>query len=55
LRAQVGALLYAEPMLLVHDHEAEAVELDRFLDECVRAHNDSSLSRADLLKKVGAT
>jgi len=40
LLAQLHALVYAEAVLLVDDHEREAVELDALLEERVRAHGD---------------
>ena len=39
-----GTLLDAEAVLLVDDDESEVGKTHRFLEECVRAHNDERLS-----------
>jgi hypothetical protein len=45
LRAQGFALGDTESMLLVDDREGQVRELDRFLDESVRAHDDAAARR----------
>ena len=52
LRLELVALLHAEAVLLVDDHEAEIGEFDRLLDQGVRPDHDPRLARPDLLERV---
>ena len=54
LAIQRGALAHAEAVLLVYDGEREAIELDRLLDQCVRANQQPQLAGAQALHHVGA-
>jgi len=54
LAAEPGALLDAEPVLLVHDGEAEAAELHTFLHERVRADDARDVPRGDPRAARGA-
>src|SRR2546426_9182886 len=54
LAAEPGALLDAEPVLLVHDGEAEAAELHTFLHERVRADDARDVPRGDPRPARGA-
>ena len=51
LAAERRALEHAEPVLLVHDGQAEPLERDRVLDEGVRAHADGGGARAEGLQR----
>ena len=48
LGPQLVSLLDPEPVLLVDDHHAELVELDRVLQQRVRADDDADLAAGDL-------
>ena len=48
LGPQLVSLLHPEPVLLVDDHHAELVELDRVLQQRVRADDDADLAAGDL-------
>ena len=50
LAAQQHALMHAEAVLLVDDREAEGVELDRGLEQRVRAHGDERFAGGDCLE-----
>jgi hypothetical protein len=41
LRPQFRPLVHAEAVLLVHDGEPQRLEIDRILDEGVRAHDQA--------------
>ena len=40
LVAQCGTLLHAKSVLLIHHDHSEAVKVDTFLDQCVRADHE---------------
>ncbi len=46
------ALLHAEPVLLVDDHQAEIGEVDALVEQGVGADDDASGSRRDLVEQV---
>ncbi len=46
--------MHAEPVLLVHDHEGEAAELDAFLEQRVRADRHLDVARRKLALERGA-
>ena len=54
LAVQLAALVDAEPVLLVHDRDEQAVELHRVLDQRVRADEDLQLAARQLAQQVGA-
>ena len=52
LRAQAIALLYAKAVLLIHDHQAQIEELNRFLNDGMRADDDIRLTRDDIQERL---
>ncbi len=54
LLAQQQALMHAEAMLLVDDHQAEALELDAFLEQRVRADRDLRGARREIGQRARA-
>ena len=54
LLAQQQALMHAEAMLLVDDHQPEPLELDAFLEQRVRADRDLGSARCEVGERARA-